>query len=248
MQFRTWCPCVFSRKDGHIEAVGAVHSLGLRSGVVKEEVMAHTIQEYRSPVSLRDLVDVLGSDRFGRMVADLPGAMMVKPKGNERWRYAFAGCVVLGFVSSAVITGKGMTQIRAVEILIRTRVQEVVEGPMRVRVAVRAARTFIEHAIIAPSTAETAEAAVALLVGCWLELNTAEQAQAYAQLERFLPNPRLRCFAVQTVRAVVAAYEQGATNATIGEMPSGTVVRDTRSRIITATVDVLHTCVGIRHE
>ena len=102
---------------------------------------------YAPSISLRDLVNALGIDALGTSVAGCADAVPLEAKSNERWRYALDGCVIVGYRTSATVTGERGEQLRQVAALIREAPQVFVEASYRVREAAQTMRTFVEQCI-----------------------------------------------------------------------------------------------------
>ena len=168
-----------------------------------------TARGYAPAISLRDLVDELGTDALASVVGACAGAVALTPKANECWRYVLNECVVLGYASSATVTGVDVTQMRAVEALIRIAVQEAQEGSARVRSAVMVARMFVEQSVAVARDRDATETGVVALLRVWSDLDVPEQSQAFAHLAQSLPDVRAKVWYVQIVQAVLAAYAHG---------------------------------------
>ena len=87
--------------------------------------MHKAFTRHAPPISLKDLADCVGVAALGTTVAALPGAIEQGTKGNESWRYAFGGCVVIGYRHSAVAAGDRAALVPLVAARVRAAVLPV---------------------------------------------------------------------------------------------------------------------------
>ncbi len=162
---------------------------------------------YAPPISLRDLVEILGVDLLGAIVARLPGAVPLEPKHNETWRFVIGEAVVLGYRASATVTGLHSPQLRQTAAAIRAACEPSEEEQAQIGLAVDTQLSFVQNHIAIDWHQDQDADALHDLLTLWLALSSLARALAFAELKRRIEPPASRPWYVQTMRLLLLAHE-----------------------------------------